>query len=376
MRRVAPVSSKPQRARNAPKRVSVRVELLDGPYDLFLLALNQFREDRQRQHLSARLLCNREISFLVAEPLEAWLEVQGKRIVDRRANTSIGQEYSQFISPRHPHDILIISMSASGNCFRKSHRLFETSIDEEATVALRIRAPPLDPGAYMRELDPENGGLKGIDAEIAAHNWVSIGTRLPVHPQLAKTTVEFGVVSCHQPTIAETLRLFFGLARGTVLGARYTTGLIIPGRGEATLPLSERFFNGGENRVRSFKESELGPKDPSGDPVGGYGFNVFNLELRQRLIGNLIGTVFIDYGNVAPNRSRSERGLQPYDSRSDVISDTLDDFFKDFRPGVGFGLQYLLPVGPARVDFAFNPDRRSQDDEDSFVIHFSIGTAF
>ncbi len=167
------------------------------------------------------------------------------------------------------------------------------------------------------------------------------------------------------------LRLFFSLARGTVLGARYTTGLIIPGRDEVTLPLSERFFNGGENTVRSFKESELGPKDPSGNPVGGYGFNVVNLELRQRLIGNLIGTVFLDYGNVAPNRS-----LPADDSRSDVISDTLDDFFKDFRPGVGFGLQYLLPVGPARVDFAFNPDRRSRDDEDFFVMHFSIGTAF
>ncbi len=128
--------------------------------------------------------------------------------------------------------------------------------------------------------------------------------------------------------------------------------------------------------MRSFKESELGPKDPSGDSVGGYGFNVFNLELRQRLIGNLIGTVFLDYGNVAPNRSRSERGLQPYESRSDVISDTLDDFFKDFRPGVGFGLQYLLPIGPARVDFAFNPDQRSERDEDFFVMHFSIGTAF
>lgn len=171
-------------------------------------------------------------------------------------------------------------------------------------------------------------------------------------------------------------RQFFSLARYTVLGVRYTTGLILPGQGEVTLPLSERFFNGGENTVRSFKESELGPKDPSGNPVGGYGFNVFNLELRQRLIGNLIGTVFVDYGNVAPNRSRTERGLQPYDSRSDIISDTFDDFFKDFRPGVGFGLQYLLPVGPARVDFAFNPDRRSQDDEDFFVMHFSIGTAF
>jgi outer membrane protein insertion porin family len=171
-------------------------------------------------------------------------------------------------------------------------------------------------------------------------------------------------------------RAFFHLARTTVLGGRYTTGLLVPGRGEVTLPLSERFFNGGENTVRSFKESELGPRDPSGDPAGGYGLNVFSIELRQRLIGNLIGTVFFDYGNIAPNRSRKEQGEKPYDSRSDLISDTLDDFFSDFRPAVGFGLQYLLPVGPARFDFAFNPDSNSQRDEDSFVFHFSVGTAF
>jgi len=171
-------------------------------------------------------------------------------------------------------------------------------------------------------------------------------------------------------------RTFLRLAQNTVLGARYTAGLILPGQGEVTLPLSEKFFNGGENTVRSFKESELGPLDPSGDSVGGYGYNVFNLELRQRLIGNLIGTVFFDYGNIAPNRSRQEKGDPSFDSRSDVISDTLDDFFKDFRTGVGFGLQYLLPVGPARADFAFNPDRDSQRDEDFFVFHFSVGTAF
>jgi len=171
-------------------------------------------------------------------------------------------------------------------------------------------------------------------------------------------------------------RAFFRLARNTVLGARYTTGLLLPGRDEVTLPLSERFFNGGENTVRSFKESELGPQDPSGDPSGGYGMNVFSIELRQRLIGNLIGTVFVDYGNIAPNRSREEQNDKPYDSRSDVISDTFDDFFKDFRPAVGFGLQYLLPIGPARFDFAFNPDNNTQRNEDSFVFHFSVGTAF
>jgi outer membrane protein assembly complex protein YaeT len=171
-------------------------------------------------------------------------------------------------------------------------------------------------------------------------------------------------------------RLFLRLTQSTVLGLRYTTGLIIPTRDQVTVPLAERFFNGGENTVRSFKESELGPKDSGGDPVGGNGYNVFNIELRQRIIGNFIGSVFFDYGNVSPNRSRQEEGKPPYEKRSDIISDTLNDFYTGFRPGVGFGLQYLLPVGPARVDFAFNPDRDRKRDEDSFIFHFSVGMAF
>lgn len=171
-------------------------------------------------------------------------------------------------------------------------------------------------------------------------------------------------------------RLFFSLTQSTILGLRYTTGLIIPTRDQVTVPLAERFFNGGENTVRSFKESELGPKDSSGDPIGGNGFNVFNVELRQRIIGNFIGSVFFDYGNVSPNRSRQEEGKPPYERRSDIISDTLNDFYTDFRPGVGFGFQYLLPVGPARIDFAFNPDRDRKRDEDFFVFHFSVGMAF
>jgi outer membrane protein assembly complex protein YaeT len=176
--------------------------------------------------------------------------------------------------------------------------------------------------------------------------------------------------------LAGGARLFFRLTHSTVLGLRYSTGLIIPTRDQATVPLAERFFNGGENTVRSFKESELGPKDSSGDPIGGNGFNVLNIELRQRIIGNFIGSVFFDYGNVSPNRSRQEQGKPPYERRSDIISDTLNDFYTDFRPGVGFGFQYLLPVGPARIDFAFNPDRDRERHEDTFVFHFSVGMAF
>ncbi|MBW2202195.1 MAG: BamA/TamA family outer membrane protein, partial [Deltaproteobacteria bacterium] len=171
-------------------------------------------------------------------------------------------------------------------------------------------------------------------------------------------------------------RFFFHLLPGTVLGFRYTSGFLIPGPEEVGLPIAERFFNGGGNTVRSFEESELGPKDASGDPVGGYGYNVFNIELRQRIYGKFIGTLFFDVGNVSPNQSRSEQGRPPYESRSDLLSDTLADFFSDFRPGVGLGLQYLLPIGPLRADFAFNPNPDEERGEDVFVFHFSVGTAF
>ena len=172
------------------------------------------------------------------------------------------------------------------------------------------------------------------------------------------------------------MRYFYSFNRDTVLGLRYATGFIYPGPNETTVPISERFFNGGENSVRSFRQSELGPKDLQGDPVGGLAFNTINVELRRRLVGDLSGSLFFDLGNVAPNRSYSEGGQRPPADRSDAVSDTLDDFFNDFRPGIGVGLQYKLPIGPVRCDLAYNPDADDKRDEDEFVFHFSVGMAF
>lgn len=171
-------------------------------------------------------------------------------------------------------------------------------------------------------------------------------------------------------------RWYFSPTKSTVLALRYDTGLVVPTGDQVTLPLAERFFNGGENTVRSFYEAELGPKDDSGDPTGGYAYNVVTVEVRQRLYGNFFGSLFWDFGNLAPNQSRSERDQPPYDSQSELISDTLEDYFTDFRSGVGAGLQYLLPVGPARLDFAVNPSPRKDQNEDRFAIHFSVGMAF
>jgi outer membrane protein insertion porin family len=172
------------------------------------------------------------------------------------------------------------------------------------------------------------------------------------------------------------VRYFWPLTPRIVLGGRYTTGFIIPQADTINVPLAERFFNGGENSVRSFKEQELGPKDDRNNPVGGMAFNTFNLELRTRLTESFYGSLFADLGNVAPNRSRSQQGKSAYRSRGSLVAATFTDYFSDMRPGIGIGLGYLLPIGPARVDLAFNPDAQNKKDEDHWVLHFSIGMAF
>ncbi len=146
------------------------------------------------------------------------------------------------------------------------------------------------------------------------------------------------------------------LRESTVLATALRGGVIRPLEADEPIPLQERFFNGGENAVRSFQEDELGPKDPSGDPVGGQTYKTWSLELRQR-VGDtsfeLAG--FYDVGDV-----RS-------DSSDWASLDGLDSAF-------GLGLRYQLPVGPLRLDVAWNPD--PDESEAEVVLHFALGIAF
>lgn len=195
----------------------------------------------------------------------------------------------------------------------------------------------------------------------------------------------FGSAEVAEPSLGSGLsfyrcnfgaRTFLPLDVKHTVALRYDTGVIVPGRNQITIPIGERYFNGGENTVRSFRQSELGPRDASGDPLGGMAFNILSIELRRLLMDNLAVTLFVDYGNISPNLSPEEEGGVPFADRQDVIDETFSDYFSDFRPALGMGLQYLLPVGPARLDFAWNPDRDAEREEDSFTVHFSIGMAF
>ena len=140
-----------------------------------------------------------------------------------------------------------------------------------------------------------------------------------------------------------------------VLGLNLRSGIIAPAYDGTGIPIQERFFAGGGNSVRSFRESELGPKDVNGEPLGGEVFTTASVELRHELVGAFQTAAFVDAGFV-------ER----------QASDAFD--LDDVRLGIGLGLRYLLPIGPLRLDGAVNPDPRSG--EDDWVLHFSIGMPF
>ena len=178
---------------------------------------------------------------------------------------------------------------------------------------------------------------------------VRIAYFLPFGPKpLAPGVVEDRTVSPLQHWWQQSL-LAFGARTGVV------HSLDNSGSDEATtLPIDERFFNGGATTVRSYGERDLGPHDPKNNPIGGEFFTVFNVEYTFPIYGELQGATFFDAGNLLP--TSEEPGVE------------------DMHYALGVGLRYKLPIGPIRLDYGFNPDRQPGEDVGAF--HFSFGFAF
>jgi len=136
------------------------------------------------------------------------------------------------------------------------------------------------------------------------------------------------------------------------------------------LPISERFFAGGDTTVRGFAFDRLGIPlgergstiGPDGFPRGGNAVLVLNTEVRFPLTQNFGLVGFLDAGNVY---------------------DTVRNFsLARIRAGAGFGVRYRSPVGPIRVDLGFKLNRQElvmgveNKREPLTALHISIGQAF
>ncbi len=112
------------------------------------------------------------------------------------------------------------------------------------------------------------------------------------------------------------------------------------------LPISVRFFAGGDNSVRGYAYQSLGPKDNRGNVVGGRNLLAGSVEI-ERYIGRDWGlAAFYDAGNA-------------FNNLADISA----------AQGAGIGFRYYSPFGPVRLDVA----RQVNVQEPDTRIHLTIG---
>jgi outer membrane protein assembly complex protein YaeT len=147
---------------------------------------------------------------------------------------------------------------------------------------------------------------------------------------------------------------YYPLAEKTVFASRLKIGFAEPLHSGEEVPIFERLYAGGDNSVRGYGRSRLGPLSRSDDPLGGRSLIEGSFELRQQFTEKIGGALFVDFGQVS---------LRSFDVPID-----------DLRFSAGVGVRYTTPVGPVRLDLGF-PFRPPNNDR-AWRIHFSIGQSF
>lgn len=199
-------------------------------------------------------------------------------------------------------------------------------------------------------LDPTRGTLLGTDVTFALRSLASeVG--------FAKSFVQ-GFFYRRLPGAPS-----FTIVAGGRLGLAVGFARVLPdGSIVDDVPVSERFFAGGESTVRGFVLDRLGTAETlnrEGFPTGGSGLLLLNAELRTPYWKGLGAVAFVDAGNVFRRAG--------------------DIRLAEVRPAAGAGLRYRSPLGPLRFDVGVNLDRRLLPTgirERAVVFHLSLGQAF
>jgi outer membrane protein insertion porin family len=144
---------------------------------------------------------------------------------------------------------------------------------------------------------------------------------------------------------------FFPVTERTVLAIRGRYGHAT-GYGGEEVPLYERFYVGGIHTIRGLDFGEGGPRDDTGEVIGGLNMVILNTDFVFPLIPsiNLKGVVFSDVGSAYDNK------------------------FEELRYTAGAGVRWISPVGPIRIEWGYNIDPKP--DEAGSRVEFALGTFF
>jgi len=149
---------------------------------------------------------------------------------------------------------------------------------------------------------------------------------------------------------------FFPLFWSTVFHVKGAAGQAFENE-SGKLPVYEHFYLGGMNSIRGFESNSISPIDPAtGDKIGGDKMWYANVAFIHPIVKDMgiDGEIFADFGNVYGTE------------------DNWD--FSDYKKTAGVGVMWASPLGPLRLAWGFNLDKKN--DEDSSNWDFSMGGNF
>jgi len=112
------------------------------------------------------------------------------------------------------------------------------------------------------------------------------------------------------------------------------------------VPVSQRFFAGGDQSIRGFGFRQIAPTNDEGNAIGGRFLEVASLEYNYRFLDRWSGALFVDAGRA------------------------FNSYKTPFSAGAGVGIRWQSPVGPFRLDIAAPI---SDNDEGGLRVHLSLG---
>ncbi|HEY0793203.1 MAG TPA: outer membrane protein assembly factor BamA [Chthoniobacterales bacterium] len=125
--------------------------------------------------------------------------------------------------------------------------------------------------------------------------------------------------------------------------------------GNRGVPIFDRLYLGGASTLRGFKYRYVGPKDASGDPIGGDSLFRFTVEYTVPIVERVRAAVFYDVGF--------------------VNAAAWDYSFNNVNSDFGFGVRLDLPIGPLRLDYGI-PLQSDRFNGSTGRFQFSVGYQF
>lgn len=163
-----------------------------------------------------------------------------------------------------------------------------------------------------------------------------------------------GEVDYQQLTLGGSYHTDIGRGRWLHAGLEHGVVTTFGAENDLALPVNVRFFPGGENSIRGYRRGGAAPRSETGQFIGAKSYIQLNVELEQAITAQLSAVLFVDALGAAAQ---------------------LEDYpFANVLYSVGLGVRYNTLIGPIRLEYGYNLNRRIGDP--AGTLQLSIGFPF